>query len=119
MTLTKKNNNATRTYSDIHENSVCEALGGKRSSNSGAGHFVKGDVITNSNILIECKTSMSEKSSFSIKKEWIEKNRHEAFENRCTNSVISFRFEPFGDNFYVIDEKLMKFLSDKLIEENK
>ena len=109
LTLTKKNNNATRTYSDIHENSVCGTLGGKRSSNSGAGHFVKGDVITNSNILIECKTSMSEKSSFSIKKEWIEKNR---------NSAISFRFEPFGDNFYVIDEKLMKFLSDKLIEEN-
>ena len=116
--MTKKNNNATRTYSDIHENSVCEALGGKRSSNSGAGYFVKGDVITNSNILIECKTSMSEKSSFSIKKEWIEKNRQEAFENRCANSAISFRFEPFGDNFYVIDEKLMKFLSDKLIEEN-
>ena len=70
-----KNPNATRTYSDIHEKSVCKALNAKQNSNSGAGHWRKGDVINDkAELLIECKCSMSEKSSFSVKQEWLIKN---------------------------------------------
>lgn len=69
--------------------------------------------------MIECKTCMTEKNSFSIKKEWIEKNKLESFENRLDNSCICFNFGPDTNNYYVISEKLMKFLCEKLIEENE
>ena len=103
-----KNKESTRAFSDAHEKSVCKALGGKQTSNSGANKFEKGDVIVDyASMLIECKCSMSEKSSFSIKKEWLEKNKEEAFRNRLMNSCLCFNFEPNGENYYVIDEKLM------------
>ena len=62
---------------------------------------------------------MSEKSSFSIKKEWIEKNRKESKEGRFENAVLAFNFEPDGENFFVIDSKLMKFLVERLEEYNQ
>lgn len=61
------NKNSTRYYSDQHEKSVVKALGGRQTSNSGAGKFHKGDVVVG-DTLIECKTSMTEKNSVSIKK---------------------------------------------------
>ena len=63
-----KNKESTRYYSDKHEKSVCKALGARQQPNSGAALFRKGDVITN-NMLIECKCSMADKDSFSVKKE--------------------------------------------------
>lgn len=112
------NKESTRYYSDKHEKSVVRALSGRQTPDSGAGKFTKGDVIVDSaSLLVECKTVMSEKSSVSIKKEWIDKNRKEAFENRLQNSCVCFNFEPNGKNYYVIDEKLMKFLVEKLEEE--
>ena len=106
-----KNKESTRYFSDMHERSVCKALNGKQTSNSGANRFEKGDVIVDkASLLVECKCSMSEKSSFSIKKEWLEKNKEEAFRNRLMNSCLCFNFEPDGKNYYVIDEKLMEIL---------
>lgn len=65
-----KNKNSTRAYSDIQEKSVCKALNATQTPNSGAGLFYKGDCVNSSaSILIECKTCMKEKDSFSIKKE--------------------------------------------------
>lgn len=112
------NKNSTRYYSDKHEKSVCLALGAKQQSNSGAGKFNKGDVvIPDAGMLIECKTSMSEKQSVSIKKEWIEKNKSEGFSIRMPNNAVCFNFGPETSNYYVINEKLMKFLIEKLLEE--
>ena len=103
-----KNKESTRYYSDAHEKSVCKELHAVQQSNSGAGLWRKGDCINNdASLLIECKCSMSEKTSFSIKKEWIEKNKEEAFSQRLSNSCIAFNFEPGGDNYYVINSKLM------------
>lgn len=107
----------TRFYSDEHEKSVCKALNGVQVSNSGAGKFSKGDVRLPSAILCECKTSTTEKASVSIKKEWIEKNQKEAKEMRMDNSCLCFNFGPNTDNYYVISEKLMRYLVDKLAEE--
>ena len=118
ITMTK-NKNSTRYYSSLHEDSICKALGATKQSNSGAGNFHKGDVVHNeASMLIEAKTSMSEKSSVSIKKEWIDKNKEEAFLIRKSNSCICVNFGPETPNYYVIDEKLMKFLIKKLIEDN-
>ena len=108
-----QNKQSTRYFSDCHEKSVCKALNGKQTSNSGANRFEKGDVIVD-NMLIECKCAMSEKDSVSIKKDWILKNKEEAFRNRLSNSCLCFNFEPDGNNYYVIDEKLMKVLVDFL-----
>lgn len=108
-----KNKESTRAFSDAHEKSVCKALDGKQTSNSGANRFEKGDIIVDyASLLVECKCSMSEKSSFSIKKEWLEKIKEEAFRNRLMNSCLCFNFEPNGENYYVIDEKLMRSLME-------
>ena len=110
-----KNNESTRYFSDKHEKSICKALGAKQTTNSGAGLFRKGDVVhEGASMLIEAKTTMSEKQSVSIKKEWITKNQSEAFSMRKSNSCICFNFGPNTDNYYIINEKLMKYLIDKL-----
>lgn len=111
----------TRTASDTQENRIVKKLGGTRSSNSGAGKFRKGDVhIREANLLVECKTCLTEKDSFSIKKEWIIKNKEEAFQNRLGNTAIAFNFY-YDDatDYYVIDDKLMKYLVEKLKEDNE
>ena len=112
-----KNKESTRYFSDCHEKSVCEVLGGRQVSNSGANRFEKGDVIVN-DMLIECKCAMSEKDSVSIKKDWLLKTKIEAFRNRLSDTCLCFNFEPDGDNYYVIDEKLMKVLCNALKESN-
>ena len=102
----------TRFYSSKQEKQVAKAVGGKKVANSGATAFEKGDVTTD-NFLIECKTCTTEKKSFSIKKEWLEKNKEEAFEMGKSYSALAFNFGPDTENYYVIDERLFK----KLLEE--
>lgn len=117
--MTNNNKNSTRHYSDIQEKSVCKLLEAVQQSNSGAGHFRKGDCVQrDASLLIECKTVMTDKDSVSIKKDWIDKNKMERFSQRLSNSCIAFNFGPEQSNYFIIDEKLMKFLVDKLIEES-
>ena len=114
-----KNENSTRFYSDKQEKSVCKIISGQQTSNSGAGHFNKGDVINkNASLLCECKCTMTPKSSFSIKKDWVEKNNNESFSMRLNNQIIAFNFEPDGKNYFIINERLARFLIEKLEEEN-
>lgn len=61
---------------------------------------------------------MSEKNSFSIKKDWLEKNIKEAHEINLFNSMLCFNFGPNTENYYVISEKLAKYLVEKLEEDN-
>lgn len=114
-----KNLNSTRYYSNQQEQAVCKALNAQQQANSGAGKFRKGDVVNKSaSLLIECKTCMTNKDSFSIKAEWIKKNKDEAFSQRLHNSCICFNFGPDTDNYYVISEKLMRYLVEKLSMED-
>ena len=86
------NKEATRHASSVQEKRIAGKLGGQVSSNSGAGLFNKGDIVcSDASLLIECKTCMEPKKSFSIKKEWIEKNKEEAFRLRLDNHVIAFK----------------------------
>lgn len=111
------NKESTRYFSNNHEKSVCKALNATQQPNSGAGKFKKGDCIQeNASLLIECKCSMSDKSSVSIKEDWIKKNKEEAFQNRLSNSCVCFNFGPDSNNYYIIDESMMKFLVEKLSE---
>lgn len=110
---------ATRYYSNNQEISVCKLLNAIQTPNSGAGRWRKGDCHQEeASLLIECKTVETDKKSISIKKEWIDKNKEEAFYQRLNNTCIAFNFGPNQENYFVINEKLMKFLVEKLIEEN-
>ena len=72
----------TRKFSTEQEKYVANLLNGSVQPSSGSTPFAKGDVITD-DWLIECKTTTKPKSSFSIKKEWIDNNFIE--ERRCRN----------------------------------
>lgn len=120
LNIVTKNKESTRYASQTQENRVAKKLGGTVNANSGAGKFNKSDVVVKSaSLSIECKTCMTEKGSFSIKKDWIKKHKDEAWSNRLSNSVIAFNFF-YGDkeDYYVIDDKLMRFLVEKLEEED-
>lgn len=116
-----KNTESTRYYSDKQERYISKLLGGQQTANSGAGKWAKGDVIVKeAGISIECKTTLTEKSSVSVKKEWLEKHKRESWEDRMSNSAVAISFTPEGNvNYFIIDEKLMKFLVEKLKEENE
>ena len=102
-----RNETNTRYFSDLHEKSACKALGAIQQSNSGAGLFAKGDLVNKeASLLVECKTALKEKDSFSIKKEWLEKNAKEAKEINMFNSALCFNFGPNTSNYYVISERV-------------
>lgn len=96
---------------------MAKNLQGKRQPNSGATPFFKGDVVTE-HFCIECKTATTEKKSFSVKSEWIEDIKREAFSMRKDHWSIAFNFGGLNnkENFYIIDERLFKFLSEALNE---
>ncbi len=106
-------------FSNKQEKQVAKKVGGKKQPNSGATAFQKGDV-RNDLFLIECKTATTEKESFSIKKEWLQKIKEEAFALRCPFSALAFNFGGLSnnENFYIIDEKLFnqfqQYLEDDL-----
>lgn len=104
----------------MHEKSVCRALDAKQQSNSGAATFAAGDCVQEAaSMLIECKTCMTEKASFSIKSDWLLKNREEAFAKRLQNYCLAFNFGPGLPNYYIINEQLMKQLVEYLEESLK
>lgn len=112
------NKESTRYFSDLQEKTVAKMLGGQQTASSGSGHFDKSDVIVrDANLSIECKTSMSEKASFSIKKDWIDKHKQEALSMRLYNQALAISFSPEAkENYFLINEKLMKYLVEKLKE---
>ena len=115
-----KNQNSTRYYSSKQEEHVAELLGGRTNSSSGSSAFNKGDVIVkDASLLVECKTSMTDKTSYSIKKEVLEKSRTEARSMRLLNNALCFNFGPSQPNFYVIDETLFSILVSSLKENYK
>jgi hypothetical protein len=99
----------TRYYSHLQESYVAKLLDGKLCSNSGASKFNCGDIVTK-DFLIECKTSMTEKGSFSVKHEVLTKNDMERISLQKPYSALAFNFGPDTDNYFVINEKLMKLL---------
>ncbi len=102
----------TRYYSKKQEKAVAKALNGKVTANSGATAFQKGDVLLD-NWLLECKTCVKEQRTFTLKKEWFDKNREEAFAMHKDYSAVVFNFGD-NENYYVIDQKLFQKLTEYL-----
>lgn len=111
MTNNKK---STRYYSGRHERKVAKAVKGKLVSNSGASDFTAGDITTDL-FLIECKTKTVAGKCFTLRKEWFDKNKEEAFEMGRPYSAVAIDFGD-GENHYIINEKLFKILLEKLEE---
>lgn len=107
----------TRYYSNKQEKAVAKQIAGRQVINSGATAFLKGDVTTD-DWLIECKTCISHKQSFSIKKDWLEKNKEEAFAMSKEYHALAFNFGPDTDNYYILNEKTFKHFLN-LLEEQK
>jgi hypothetical protein len=114
MTYNKK---STRYYSSRQEKRIAKAVNGQRVANSGATAFNKGDVGTDT-WLFEAKTKTSESQSFSIKKEWLTKNREEMFAMGKSYSALVFDFGD-GNNYYVLDEKTFLMMKDLLDNNDK
>ena len=102
----------TRFYSKQQERAVAKAVKGKVTANSGATAFSKGDVRTKS-FLLECKTCTKEQKSFTLHKDWFDKNEEEAFAMNKRYSALAFNFGD-GKNYYVISESLFQTLLEYL-----
>lgn len=111
-------NKPTRYYSSKQEKAVAKATGSKVVVNSGATMWKKGDVSNDDlSILIECKTKTSDSKSFTIKKEWLDKNLQESIFMGKDYSILAFNFGPNKQNYYVLDEltfqEFLKYLEKR------
>lgn len=110
-------NFATRHYSDKQEKAVAKAIGGRQTANSGATAWQKSDVLSDI-FAIECKTHTEPREQMTVKREWILKNREEAFQMGKRHSAVAIDFGD-GENHYVISESDFLFLLEKLRENNE
>lgn len=101
---------STREASLRQEKAIAKSLKGRRTSNSGATKFDKGDLYIGQDWLIEAKTCMQPKKSFSIKQMWLQKMREEQFATNKMHSALCFDFGDEGQRYYVIDENTFKEL---------
>lgn len=111
------NKNSTRYFSNNQEKKVAKAIGGRKTANSGATPFYKGDVTTD-DFLLECKTKMSDSNSISIKKEWMDKLEEEAFAMGKNYFALCFDFGP-RDNmrYYIVTEREFQLLQEAIKDE--
>lgn len=111
---------STRDASLKQEKKIAKAIGAYRTPNSGATPFYKGDLFIPGSLdgiketwLIEAKTSMQPKKSFSIKQEWLLKMKEEQFACKKEHSALCFDFGDNGQRYYIIDENTFKNLIEK------
>jgi len=107
---------STRDVSTAQEKRIAKAIGARRTANSGATKFDKGDLTIGQDWLIEAKTLMTPKKSISIKKEWLEKLKGEMYATGKNYRALCFDFGDEKDRYYVIDENLFIQLKEFLNE---
>ena len=112
-------NKPTRFYSNLQEAKVSKRIGGRRTPNSGATAFIKGDIQTKS-FIIECKTCTEARESISIKKEWLDTLKKEMMANGKTNFALFFNFGGIysDENYVIIKEKDFLILKEYMEETN-
>lgn len=110
--------NKGKDFSASQERDIARMLEGKVQSNSGGTRFGGGDIHTKQ-FFIEAKTPTKEQTSFSVKKEWLDKMREQAFEQGKHHSALAFRFSPEGADYFVIDSRLMRELVNHLEKEDQ
>ena len=99
---------STRDTSSKQEKAIAKSLNARRTSNSGATKFDKGDLYVGQEWLIEAKTCMQPKKSFSIKQEWLQKMKEEQFATNKMYSALCFDFGDNGNRYYIVEEQVFK-----------
>ncbi len=107
---------STRSYSDKQEKQLAKELKGRVQANSGGTRFGGGDVHVGQHLFLEAKVPTKDQKSFSIYKEWLKKAREQAFEQNKSYSALAFRFEPDGEDYFVLDKRTFKDMWDTFIE---
>lgn len=90
------------------EERVARLFNGKRTPQSGGGKWKKGDVLSD-NFLIECKTTVTEKPSYSVSKKILDKADEERREMGKPFYALAFTFGTEED-FFVLNKKAMAYL---------
>jgi hypothetical protein len=93
---------STREKSKAHEQYIEGKLDIRRTPNSGATVFKKGD-LEDELSLFECKTKMNETKSFSIKKEELDKIRQEATARSKSFQFYIFNYGDITENYVVME----------------
>jgi hypothetical protein len=101
---------SNRFYSKIQEKKLAKDIGLKRTPNSGATLFLKGD-LHGPDILMEAKTLKTKQKQHTIKKEWFDKLHDEAFSTGKLLAVLAFDFGD-GDNYIAMRASDWKMLYD-------
>lgn len=108
----------TKRYSNAQERYVAKTCGGRKQPNSGATPFYKGDVSTKF-FLIECKTSVTEKKSYSVQQHDLRKINEEKLAQGKDFGILAFNFGPNTKNYYVITESTMREFIELLERANE
>lgn len=101
--------------SELQENSIAKLVGGTTQKNSGGTRFGGGDVHTKL-FLVEAKTCTTSHTGFNVRKEWLVKAATQAFEQGKRYSSLAFRFEPHGEDFFIVSSSLFKKLLEHVEE---
>ena len=102
------NKDSTRYKSNLQEKRIAKALGGRQVIGSGSTPFLKGDVVTG-NLFIEAKTKMEPSKSISVKKQWLEKAKEQAYSQRKEDYTVAISFGD-GKDYYIIEDSLLEDL---------
>ena len=78
---------------------------------SGSTPFLKGDVVTG-DLFIECKTKAKESTQITVKKEWLEKAREQAYQMRKENYVLALSFGD-GKDYFMLESGYFEDLYHK------
>ena len=104
-----KNRNSTRYKSNQQERRIASRFAdGKQVIGSGSTPFLKGDVITN-DLFIECKTKAKESTQITVKKEWLDKAREQAYQMRKPNYILALSFGD-GKDYYMMESSYFEDL---------
>lgn len=102
------NKDSTRYKSNIQEKRIAKFLGGRQVIGSGSTPFLKGDVVT-SNLFVEAKTKMEPSKSISVKKQWLENAKEQAYSQRKEDYTVAISFGD-GKDYYIIEDSLLEDL---------
>ena len=92
----------TRKESKKQEQRIAKLLRGRRTANSGAGTFDKGDVKTK-HMLIEAKTVTAHRVNRTIERKWLDKLEEQAFSRGYRMSALAFDYGD-GQDYYILNQ---------------
>lgn len=113
-------NHTNRWYSSRQEQEVAKKVGGRQTANSGATPLSKEDIV-NDLFTFECKTKTKNSDSFTLKREWFDKQIAENIQMCKPYKALVFNFgpdKPYNENHYIIDESLFLELLEYLRAKN-